>query len=378
MPVTSTTPGCDRVIEAGPVRFPVRVRHSDAAWPELVRTLRELDPDRFLLVTDRGLPRAQLDRTARCLRSVAPTRVLRLPGPDPADLVTEPCVMAALGGTRLLAAAGRLAGRAAPGTRLVRLPTTLRAMSDGALSLDRPVDSGPAPSLVWAQLDFLDTLPPDAVRSGLSAIVRDTLAAGPFYYGHLAGLLSPRARYSPRTLAAFIGLCAELRSTLMRYDPAGTGPGAAFRYGEDLADAVRALGEGAPHPGGATAVGLLAAARIAVRLGFLDPADERAHRELVARWGVPAVLPAGIPPERVPAAMTGGTSGGPVPAPRTGPVGMVLLDALGQPHVRRGRLLTEVDRTTVDQELAGFAAPRVPTAAEPVRELVGAGGPGRP
>ncbi|MEV6779879.1 3-dehydroquinate synthase family protein [Streptomyces syringium] len=392
MSVFASPIALDRYLVAGAAGFPVQVRHGDDSWSELARIAADPAPDAFVIVTERTLPRAHIARVLHHLGTAAPTCVRWLTGQDVPDgaALTPGSVIVALGGTRVIDAAGRLAARTGGHPRLVYLPTTLRAMSDSALSLVGPTGPRPAPVLVRVQLDFLTTLTPEAVRSGLSALVRNVLAVSPAFHDRVADRLRPDARYDLETLASFIALSLEVRATLMIYDPLERGPAMAFHYGRTVANALRGLGADAPRYGEATALGMLVAARVARLSGLLDEEGERAHRELVARWGVPMELPATVTADDVLGALRRGATPG-MPSPRRtaspGRPALVLLDRLGEPHIESGQPATEVGEDLLRAGLDAIAGrgartPRPTGAAtegSPAgRDLAAATGPGRP
>ncbi|QGV82132.1 3-dehydroquinate synthase family protein [Streptomyces ficellus] len=364
MNTTGTTPGTtpptigmNRAILAGNLHFPVLVRGGEDTWPELTGIATDLAPDAFWLVTDEGLPREHTAAVLGALSPAAATRVLRAPAPDAAwDVTPAPdTVVVAVGGSGVIEAAARLATRPARPARLILVPTTPRAMTDTALTLEHPATHGLAPTLVWAQLDLLRTLPPDELRTGLAATVRNVLAVSPSFYDTAAALLRPDVTgFDTRLMARVVALNADIRATLMYYDPSEQGPAMAFSYGRTVADALLAAGAGLSE-GDAAALGMLVAARAAVLLGLLDPAAERAHHEMIARWGAPRELPAPLTPDTVAAVVRRGAAPGPVPAPDAGPARMVLLDGLGAPHVVRGRMLTEVDDDVLRPALDAIA-----------------------
>ncbi|MEU3873478.1 MULTISPECIES: hypothetical protein [Streptomyces] len=364
----------DRSIGSGLASFPLQVRAGPASWDDLSGVLARLGAERFLLLTDPGVPVAHVERVGRLLQTAAPTRLVTTAGPS---AVPSGSVVVALGGTGVLDAAAAPAARS--GRRPVLLPTTLPAMADTALSLSGPAGPRPVPALVRAQLEFLGTLAPGAVRPGLYAVVRNVLSVCPASYDQVCARLRPDGRYDRRALACFLALCADARTALTCYDPLEEGPAGVLRYGHAVAGALRLLGVGALRYGDAVALGMLVAARCARELGLLGAGDERAHRELLARWGAPAVLPSPVTADDVLRALW--------QQPGTDTVGMVLLEGLGRPHVRAGRTVTEVGRDVLRSGLAATApaaaAVPAPAAGPPARTQPGPpahvpGTPGRP
>ncbi|WP_406346030.1 hypothetical protein [Streptomyces sp. NBC_00648] len=355
----------DRSIGSGLARFPLQVRAGPASWDELTGIARRLEADRFVVVCDHGVPAAHTHRVLHHLGAAAPTSLVWASGTDTVrtDDIPPDAVIVALGGTGVLDAVDRRAAHTRRGPLL--LPTTLPAALDTALSLVGPDGPRRLPVLVRAQLEFLDTLAPGAVRPGLYALVRNVLSVCPASYDQVCARLRPDGRYDRSALASFIALCADARAALTCYDPLEDGPAGVFRYGHAVADALRVLGVGALRYGDAVAMGLLVAARCARHLGLLDAGGEAAHRELLARWGAPDVLPAPLTAQDVlgvlrrTATDSGRTDARGAQEVTDDPdstVGMVLLDTLGQPHVFGGHTVTAVGHDTLRVGLEAVAA----------------------
>ncbi|MFI1172467.1 3-dehydroquinate synthase family protein [Streptomyces melanogenes] len=353
----------DRSIGSGLARFPLQIRAGAASWDELTGIARRLDAERFVVVSDPGVPAAHAHRVLHHLGAAAPAD---LAGASGTDDVPPEAVIVGLGGTSVLDAVAERAAHTRRGPLL--LPTTLPAVLDTALSLVGPGGPRRLPVLVRAQLEFLDTLAPGAVRPGLYALVRNVLSVCPASYDQVCARLRPDGRYDRSALASFIALCADARAALTCYDPLEDGPAGVFRYGHAVADALRVLGVGALRYGDAVALGLLVAARCARGLGLLDADGEAAHRELLARWGAPAALPAPVTAQDVLEVLRRAQK---VADDPDSTVGMVLLDALGQPHVCGGHTVATVGRDALRAGLEAVAAPDVMVARPGDRDPAG-------
>ncbi|MFF2042636.1 hypothetical protein ACFVVX_19620 [Kitasatospora sp. NPDC058170] len=318
----SPSVGFERRIQAGASYLTLVVRSGEASWQELADHLAGFHADRFVIATDGAAPAAYLARVRALAATQAPTTVQDRR--EPTRQTDGRTVVIAVGGEQ----AGCTAAQ-------VRLPTTLAAACGPALSMRRPVPGHPEPVLVWVRSDLLADRPAPETRAGMVTVIRHVLAVCPALYGSLANALRPEARYSERALAAFLAICADARATLVCFDPYETGPALALAYGRSLGDAVRRVGDAsdglALAPGDADGLGLLLAARIAVRLGLLDAADARAHCELLARNGSATALPA----EWDTAALADALHTAAEP-------GLLLLGGLGRPRCADGRLLTPV------------------------------------
>jgi len=365
---SSVAAALDRHIQAGPANYRLAVRSGPTAWPDLHRALADLHPGRTVIVTETGTPDdlpARIDPGARVLRTDCGATlqdVERLAEQLLAAGAGRDTVLVALGGPSVGDLAGLLAALLFQGCRLVHVPTTLAALCGPALSLRHTVASAVlgawhAPALVYGNLELIRAQPADALRADLAEVVRHVLAVCPGQYGTVARTLHPHGRYGVRELASFVALCADARAAVTCYDPQERGPGLALEYGRTPGRALRLLTGDRLPAGHADGLGMLVSARIAARLGLLDAEGERAHHELLARVGLPTALPPEVDPQAVPAAVR-------LAEARAGRPGLVLLDALGQPHCTGGGLLTAVDDGTLrDAAAALTAGTREPSGA---------------
>src|SRR5215470_12093132 len=275
----------------GDVHYPIYVRSGPAAWPELAGLLTGLHADRFLLVTDRGVPAAAVHAITSQLNAVAPVTVLQAPAREYAKNLstidelakvaftsgaTRMSVFVALGGGLAGNVAGLLAHLFLRGARLVHIPTTLLAMSDSVLSLKQAVNSPVgknhlgafhAPELVWSQLDCLATLPPAQIRSALNEAIKNVVAICPGRYEEMAARLRADARYTQAEFAWFIGMCVDAKQEVMATDPQEKGRALVLEYGHTAGHAAELITGGGFSHGLAIGVGGLVAARVAAILG---------------------------------------------------------------------------------------------------------------
>jgi 3-dehydroquinate synthetase len=360
----------DREVRFGDTRYPVYVRSGPAAWAELARLLADLRADRFLLVTDAGVPAPALHAVGRVLDALAPVTVLRAPASERAKNLntidglareafasgaTRMSVFVALGGGLAGNVAGLLAHLFLRGTRLVHIPTTLLAMSDSVLSLKQGVNSPAgknhlgafhAPELVWSHLDCLATLPRPQVRAALCEAIKNVIAICPDRYGELAARLRADAVYSQAELAWFIGTCADAKQEVMAADPHETGRALVLEYGHTVGHAAEFISGGALSHGLAIGVGGLVAGRIATLLGISGPDTERAHEKLLSLNGAPTCFSAGFDAGQLMRAIRLDNKRGYLPH-RPGCIDMVLLAGLGQPHRAGGTFITQVPEGAV-------------------------------
>jgi 3-dehydroquinate synthetase len=365
----------DREVRFGDTRYPVYVRSGPAAWAELAGLLAGLHTDRFLLVTDDGVPAPALRAVSRVLDALAPVTALRAPASERAktlstidDLATEAftsgatrmSVFVALGGGLAGNVAGLLAHLFMRGARLVHIPTTLLAMSDSVLSLKQAVNSPVgknhlgafhAPELVWSHLDCLASLPQRQVRAALCEAIKNVIAICPDRYGELAARLRTDGVYSQAELAWFIGMCADAKQEVMAADPEEKGRALVLEYGHTVGHAAEIATGGRLSHGLAIGVGGLVAARVATLLGIGDPDVEQAHETLLHLNGAPTcysaeLFSAGSEAGQLMQAIRLDNKRGYVPH-RPGCIDMILLAGLGQPYQAGGTIIAQVPEDVV-------------------------------
>lgn len=384
MPVDSAPVAFDRDVRFGNVTYPFYLRSGQAAWDELSGLLSSLNADRFVVITDSGIPPSSLKPVTASLEELAPVTVLQVAADEKAKTITaidelaekvfnsratRRSVFVALGGGLAGNVAGLLAHLFLRGTRLVHVPTTLLAMSDSVLSLKQAVNSRVGknhlgafhpPELVWAHLDFTATLPSSEIRAALCEAIKNVVAICPEFYDEMAARLRPSADYTTAELTWFIGMCLDAKQRVMEADPFEKGRALILEYGHTVGHAGELVSGGAFTHGFAIGVGGLVAARIAASLGIADPGLEDAHETLLNLNGAPASFPAYLEPDRLMEMVRLDNKRGYIPH-RPGHVDMVLLDGLGRTHLAGGSVITHVPEGVVMAAIQSRASQLTPS-----------------
>ena len=201
--------------------------------------------------------------------------------------------VAALGG----GVAGDLTGFAAAtfmrGISWINVPTTLLSMVDASTGGKTGCDLAEgknlagafhSPRVVAIDTDFLGTLSPQLLSAGRAEMVKHEVIGG---LEPSVGSAAPSAAEIARNLAVKVGIVRE--------DPfEKTGRRILLNCGHTVAHAVETLSEYRISHGDAVSIGCVEEARLAVRLGLVDPSwpDKLASR--FAAWNLPVSLPQGI------------------------------------------------------------------------------------
>lgn len=214
----------------------------------------------------------------------------------------------ALGGGVVGDLGGFVAGTYMRGVRFVQLPTTLLAQVDASVGGKAAVNvkarggRGPVRNLVgvfWqpqavvADVATLKTLPGRELRSGLAECVKHGAIrdAGLLDWTdrELEGLLRRRADRLVELVARNVAVKAEVVACDERES---TGAREVLNFGHTVAHALEAAtGYRAYLHGEAVAVGMVAEARIGVRVGLTDASVPEAVEAVLRRAGLPTRLP---------------------------------------------------------------------------------------
>ncbi|MGE0713781.1 MAG: 3-dehydroquinate synthase, partial [Planctomycetota bacterium] len=219
-------------------------------------------------------------------------------------------VVLALGG----GVVGDLAGFAAAtwlrGVPFVQAPTSLLAMVDSAVGGKTGVDLPQGKNLVGAfkqpagvliDLETLGTLPPEELRAGLAEVVKHALLASPALFARLEGAAAEQL-CDPSFLGELVHDALAVKVAIVAADPLERGERALLNLGHTFGHAFERCSGYRLRHGEAVAVGLVAAAELAERLGRATPGHAARVQACLARLGLPTCLP-GYDPAAVRAPM---------------------------------------------------------------------------
>lgn len=203
-------------------------------------------------------------------------------------------VVVAVGGGTTTDTAGLAASLYHRGIAVIHLPTSLLAQVDASVGGKTAVNLPEGKNLVGAywqpravlcDTDYLQTLDEREYRNGLGEIARCHFIGAP----GLQGL--PVDEQIARSVALKAGIVAR--------DERDGGERHLLNYGHTLGHALElATGFELKH-GEAVAIGTVFAGRLAGRLGRIGPDRVEEHRAVVAGYGLPTALPAGLDDARL-------------------------------------------------------------------------------
>lgn len=212
----------------------------------------------------------------------------------------DACV-AALGGGVVGDMAGFAAACYQRGVDYVQVPTTLLAQVDssvgGKTGVNHPggknlIGAFHQPRAVVTDTRTLATLPPRELHAGLAEVIKVALVADAGFLGWIEANLDALLRLDAVALAHAIRRSCAIKADIVAEDEREHGRRALLNLGHTFGHAIEtATGYGEWLHGEAVGAGMLMAADLSSRLGWLDAADVARVRALIARVGLPTKVP---------------------------------------------------------------------------------------
>jgi 3-dehydroquinate synthase len=223
-------------------------------------------------------------------------------------------VVIAVGGGVIGDLAGFVAATYARGIPLVMIPTTLLAQVDssvgGKVGVNHPgakniIGAFHQPSAVWIDTDTLHTLPDRELRCGLAEVVKYGVILDEPFFRDLEDRGDAILARDHAMLRRIVARSCELKASVVSRDEREeTGLRTVLNFGHTIAHAIESVAgyDGPYQHGEAVAVGMVAEARLAERLGRVGPDVVGRIEGLLHHLGLPTSAP-GLDAGRLLAAM---------------------------------------------------------------------------
>jgi len=208
----------------------------------------------------------------------------------------------AVGGGMVGDLAGFVAATFARGVPLFQVPTSLLAQVDSSVGGKVAVNLPEAKNMVGAfyqprgvliDVATLKTLPDREYRSGLAEVVKYGVILDCDFFAYLENHVLGLLAREPLTLRDVVARCCRLKADIVEQDEREeTGLRAVLNYGHTFGHALETLGtyDEWLH-GEAVAIGMMCAARLAHRVGWISEDLVIRQRQLLAALGLPVELP---------------------------------------------------------------------------------------
>ncbi|WLE97792.1 MAG: 3-dehydroquinate synthase [Candidatus Electrothrix communis] len=207
----------------------------------------------------------------------------------------------ALGGGVTGDITGFLAAIYMRGIPFVQIPTTLLSQVDssvgGKTGVDLPEGKNLAgvfyqPKAVYIDTDVLQTLPRDELQGGLAEVIKYGVIHDADFFAFLEKNKDAVFALQQDVLTQLIARCCEIKAWVVEQDEREGGLRRILNFGHTIGHAVEAASGFQLIHGKAVAIGMCAAADLAVRTGCMAEQDACAIRNLIKRYELPVSVPA--------------------------------------------------------------------------------------
>ena len=193
------------------------------------------------------------------------------------------------------------------GIPFIQLPTTLLAQVDssvgGKTAVNHPqgknmIGAFHQPACVVSDTGTLSTLDPRQLAAGIAEVIKYGLIRDQKFFSWLEENIERLLRYEDDALEFVILESCRHKAQVVANDEREAGERALLNLGHTFGHAIEAATDyvGWLH-GEAVAVGMVMAATMSQKMGWLDAAEVERVRELVKRAGLPSEPPASMSPD---------------------------------------------------------------------------------
>ena len=221
-----------------------------------------------------------------------------------ADRHERSTTLIALGGGVIGDLTGFAAATYQRGVNFVQVPTTLLAQVDssvgGKTGVNHPLGKNMIgafyqPQCVLADTEVLDSLPDRELRAGIAEVIKYGLIDNPTFFTWLEDNVAGLIAGDKTLLAAAVKVSCEEKARIVAVDEKEGGVRALLNLGHTFGHAIEtAMGYGTWLHGEAVAAGMVMAADLSCRLGWLTFAEAQRAKAVLKRAGLPVSPPPGM------------------------------------------------------------------------------------
>ncbi len=212
------------------------------------------------------------------------------------------CTLVALGGGVIGDMVGFAAACYQRGVAFIQVPTTLLSQVDssvgGKTGVNHPLGKNMIgafwqPRAVLIDTDTLNTLPAKELSAGLAEVIKYGLIRDADFLAWLEAEMVALRALEPKALAWAIERSCQLKAEIVAADETEQGVRALLNLGHTFGHAIEAhQGYGKWLHGEAVGAGMLMAAELSKRLGWLAEAEVERTAAIIAAAGLPLTAPA--------------------------------------------------------------------------------------
>ena len=217
------------------------------------------------------------------------------------NLIERSTPLLAMGGGVIGDLAGFVAATYMRGVPLVHIPTTLLAQVDSSIGGKTAVDHGRIknsigtfyqPGLVVADMDTLQSLPRSEISNGMAEIIKSAVINNAALFSFLEKNMDALRTLDPALLEEAVARTAAIKAAIVTKDEKDRGLRNTLNFGHTLGHAIESASHFKVRHGQAVAMGMVAAARIALQMKKFSKKELVRLKKLIHRAGLPVDIPA--------------------------------------------------------------------------------------
>lgn len=190
----------------------------------------------------------------------------------------------------------------------IQIPTTLVGQVDSAIGGKTAVDLPQGknllgtfyqPRAVFVDLNFLDTLPDKEFQNGLAEIIKYGIIEDEKLFQLLEEDMDSIKSRDPGLLLKIIETCCRIKKSIVEIDEWEQGLRRILNFGHTLGHAFEAASDYKLSHGEGVALGMVAAARLSVKMKYLPESELIRVEQVIAEAGLPIRLQTSVDQQAV-------------------------------------------------------------------------------
>lgn len=190
----------------------------------------------------------------------------------------------------------------------IQIPTTLVAQVDSSIGGKTGVDLSFGknllgtfyqPSAVFVNLNFLETLPEKEFNNGLAEIIKYGIIDDEKMFSSLEANIDALITKDPKFLLHVVEICCQIKKSVVEIDEKDHGLRRILNFGHTLGHALEAISKFSITHGEGVAMGMVAAASISEKKGYLKSNETKRIETLIGKAGLPVKIPKSLESEKI-------------------------------------------------------------------------------
>lgn len=190
----------------------------------------------------------------------------------------------------------------------IQIPTTLVAQVDssigGKTGIDLPhgknlLGTFYQPRAVFANLSFLDTLPEKEFNNGLAEIIKYGMIDDEKMFRNLETNMDAIKLKDPKLLLNIVESCCQIKKSIVEIDEKEQGLRRILNLGHTLGHALETISQYTVTHGEGVGLGLIGAALISEKTGYLKSDETKRIKALVRAAGLPFRIPNSLDSDKI-------------------------------------------------------------------------------